>query len=55
MFDNDLFYHCHREAVELLLIEDAGHESVDKVEDHGEQLVAFLLRAGVADMPATRS
>jgi len=34
----------------LLLVEDAGHDSIDKIEAHGHQLVDFLLHA-LADDP----
>ncbi len=33
--------------VELLLIDDAGHDSVDKIEEHGGQLIDFLVKIGV--------
>ncbi len=33
--------------VELLLIADAGHGSVDKIEQHGGRLIDFLLKIGV--------
>jgi pimeloyl-ACP methyl ester carboxylesterase len=46
---------CHREGVELLTIEDADHDSVDKVEEHGEKLVDFLVRAGIVDKCVTRT
>lgn len=38
---------CGSRSLELLLIEDAGHHSVDMIEMHGDQIVAFLRRAGV--------
>ncbi|MEN8171133.1 MAG: alpha/beta fold hydrolase [Pseudomonadota bacterium] len=38
---------CSTNSLELLLIEGADHESVDKIEEHAEQLVAFLVRVGV--------
>ncbi|NOR52292.1 MAG: alpha/beta fold hydrolase [Gammaproteobacteria bacterium] len=38
---------CNKNSLELLLIEDADHESVDKIEEHAEQLVEFLTRVGV--------
>lgn len=34
-------------AVELLLIDGAGHNSVDMIEHHADRLLAFLRRAGV--------
>lgn len=40
---------CNKNSIELLLIKDADHESVDKIEAHAEQLVAFLTRVGVVD------
>ena len=33
--------------IELLLVDDAGHDSVDKIEEHGDQLIHFLLQAGL--------
>lgn len=39
---------CGTHAPELLLIEGADHDSVDRVEEHGEQLVTFLKRAGLS-------
>lgn len=44
---------CGNESIELLLIEDADHESVDKVEDHGHQLTMFLKRAGIIGQAST--
>ena len=38
---------CNVNSIDLLLIEDAGHESVDKVEHHGYQMVDFLKKVGV--------
>ncbi|MFZ5620371.1 MAG: alpha/beta hydrolase [Pseudomonadota bacterium] len=35
------------DAVELLLIDGAGHNSVDMIEHHADRLLAFLRRAGV--------
>ena len=32
---------------ELLLSENADHESVEKIEEHGDQLIVFLMRIGV--------
>jgi pimeloyl-ACP methyl ester carboxylesterase len=40
--------HCKNKTVRLLLIEDADHNSARKLEEHGEQLIAFLIRAGIA-------
>ena len=31
--------------IDLLLVDDAGHDSVDKIEEHGDQLIHFLLQA----------
>jgi pimeloyl-ACP methyl ester carboxylesterase len=36
---------CPQPHIELLEIEDAGHESVDKIEQHGDALVLFLQKA----------
>jgi len=38
---------CSDRGVELLLVEGAGHDSVEAIEKHGPQLVAFLERAAV--------
>jgi pimeloyl-ACP methyl ester carboxylesterase len=38
---------CNANSLELLLIENADHESVDKIKEHGNQLIAFLTRVGV--------
>jgi pimeloyl-ACP methyl ester carboxylesterase len=38
---------CNKNSIELLLIEGADHESVDKIEEHAEELIAFLMRIGV--------
>jgi pimeloyl-ACP methyl ester carboxylesterase len=38
---------CERRSLELLTIENADHDSVDKVEAHGAQLVRFLQHAGI--------
>jgi pimeloyl-ACP methyl ester carboxylesterase len=37
---------CKVNAIDLLLIDDAGHESVEKVEQHGYQMVDFLEKVG---------
>lgn len=37
---------CPKSHLELLEIDDAGHESVDKIEEHSGELVAFLKKAG---------
>ena len=37
----------NKNSVELLLIEGADHDSVDKIEEHADELIAFLMRAGV--------
>jgi len=38
---------CSAKSIELLLIENADHESVEKIEGHGDQLIVFLMRIGV--------
>ena len=38
---------CNKNSIELLLIEDADHESIDKIEEHAKELIAFLMRVGV--------
>jgi hypothetical protein len=38
---------CNAHSLELLLIENADHESVDKIKEYGNQLIAFLTRVGV--------
>lgn len=38
---------CNVTSIDLLLIEDAGHESVEKVEHHGYQMIDFLKKVGV--------
>jgi alpha-beta hydrolase superfamily lysophospholipase len=38
---------CSAKSLELLLIENADHESVEKIEEHGDQLIVFLTRVGV--------
>lgn len=37
---------CNRPNISLLEIEEADHDSVDKIENHGPQLVAFLRQHG---------
>lgn len=37
--------HCHENRLELLLIEDGAHDSVEEVEQHADQLVDFLRRS----------
>ena len=37
---------CPEPHLTLLEIDDAGHESVDKIEEHSDELVAFLRKAG---------
>jgi pimeloyl-ACP methyl ester carboxylesterase len=37
----------HAADVELLLVNDAGHHSVDRIEEHGERLIHFLVKAGL--------
>ncbi len=38
---------CKLNTIDLLLIDDAGHESVEKVEHHGYQMVDFLKKVGI--------
>ncbi len=38
---------CIGKSVQLITIENADHDSVDKVEEHGDQLVDFLIKAGI--------
>jgi alpha-beta hydrolase superfamily lysophospholipase len=38
---------CGAASLELLLIDGAGHNSVNMIERHGDQLVNFLRRANV--------
>jgi len=38
---------CNKDSVELLLIEGADHESVDRIEEHAVQLIEFLERCGI--------
>jgi hypothetical protein len=38
---------CHGQSLELLTIEGADHDSVDRIEEHGAQLVRFLRQSGV--------
>ena len=37
--------HCPKSNIRLLEIDDAGHESVDKIEEHADKLVQFLKRS----------
>lgn len=37
---------CRRPHIRLLTIEDAGHESVEKIKTHGKELVQFLQDSG---------
>jgi alpha-beta hydrolase superfamily lysophospholipase len=37
--------HCKRTKLELLLIEGAGHNSIDKIEQHAHELFTFLNKA----------
>jgi pimeloyl-ACP methyl ester carboxylesterase len=39
--------HCPDRALRLLVIPDAGHDTVDLVETHGRELLDFLSEAGV--------
>ncbi len=38
---------CRGKKPELLLIEGGGHDSVEQVEQHGDQLVDFLEKSGI--------
>jgi alpha-beta hydrolase superfamily lysophospholipase len=38
---------CSAKSIELLLIENADHESVEKIEEHSDQLIVFLMRVGI--------
>ena len=38
--------HCSRDNISLLEVADAGHASVDKIEQHAADLLVFLQRAG---------
>ncbi len=40
---------CPEPHVQLLEIDDAGHESVDKIEEHAEKLTSFLSKAFTHD------
>lgn len=37
---------CPESRIELIEIHDAGHDSVDKIEQHGEKLISFLHESG---------
>ena len=37
---------CRRENIRLLIVDNAGHESVDKIRVHEEELVQFLQNSG---------
>lgn len=37
----------HAAGIELLLVNDAGHDSVDKIEEHGDRLIHFLMKRGI--------
>lgn len=37
-----IYRNCHNEDCELIEIDDADHDSVDKIEQHGHELIAFL-------------
>ena len=39
--------HCTRRNLELLLIEGAGHNAVDKIEQHSHELFTFLDKTGM--------
>jgi alpha-beta hydrolase superfamily lysophospholipase len=38
---------CNKNSIELLLIDGADHESIDKIEEHAKELIAFLKRVGI--------
>ncbi|HBE91041.1 MAG TPA: alpha/beta hydrolase [Gammaproteobacteria bacterium] len=38
---------CSEGSIELLIIDDAGHDSVDKIEHHAYQLLEFLKKSGI--------
>ncbi len=38
---------CRMPHISLLEIEDAGHDSVEKIKDHGDQLISFLQHGGI--------
>lgn len=38
---------CNKQSLELLLLENADHESVEMIEEHAGQLISFLARVGV--------
>lgn len=40
---------CNVNTMDMLLIDDAGHDSVEKIEQHGYQLVDFLKKVGVVN------
>ena len=39
-----IFSACPKNRCELLLVDDATHESIDKIEEHGDKLVRFFMR-----------
>ena len=39
---------CGNDLTEVLLIDGAGHDSVEKIEQHGRQMVEFLARSGIS-------
>jgi len=39
--------HCPKSHIELFIADDAGHESVDKFEEHSDKLLAFLRRKNI--------
>jgi pimeloyl-ACP methyl ester carboxylesterase len=40
----------HVADIELLLVGDAGHDSVDKIEEYGDQLIRFLVKRGIVSV-----
>ena len=41
-----ILQNCPDPHIEILEVNDAGHESVDKIEEHADKLISFLERAG---------
>ena len=42
-----IMMHCAKPHLTLLEVDDAGHESVDKFEEHSDQLIVFLKQADI--------
>jgi len=47
--------HCPKPHLSLFEVADAGHESVDKFEEHSDVLVAFLKKSGVATSEVSKN